>query len=113
MKKLLLYAAMMFSAYLSQAQWQPDQRLTNNPANSYTSYNNAKNIAISGDTVHVVWQDNRDGNDEIYYKRSIDGGLTWEQIYDSLMTLMIHGNLPLLFLVPFYMLYGQTTVFGE
>ncbi len=28
--------------------------------------------------VHVVWQDNRNGNDEIYYKRSTDGGVTWD-----------------------------------
>jgi len=27
--------------------------------------------------VHVAWNDNRDGNIEIYYKRSTDGGLTW------------------------------------
>ena len=27
--------------------------------------------------VHVVWQDERDGNSEIYYKRSTDGGVSW------------------------------------
>lgn len=31
-------------------------RLTNDPAYSYTSYNNAWCIAASGDTVHVVWR---------------------------------------------------------
>jgi hypothetical protein len=35
-------------------------------------------IAASGDTVHVVWQDTRDTNPEIYYKRSINNGETWE-----------------------------------
>jgi len=29
--------------------------------------------------VHVVWRDSRDGNYEIYYKRSTDEGLTWSQ----------------------------------
>ena len=27
--------------------------------------------------MHVVWHDYRDGNSEIYYKRSIDGGVSW------------------------------------
>jgi hypothetical protein len=78
MKNLLLFAALMFAAILSQAQWEPDVRLTNDPFNSMMTWSNgAHAIAISGDTVHVVWYDNRDGNSEIYYKRSIDDGLTW------------------------------------
>ncbi len=59
------------------AQWQPDVRLTNDPAFSYISSNNAWCIASSGNSVHVVWYDNRDGNPEIYYKRSTDGGISW------------------------------------
>ena len=59
------------------AQWQPDLRLTNNPSVSLTSHNNARCIASSGDSLHVIWHDNRDGNYEIYYKRSLDGGLSW------------------------------------
>jgi len=77
MKKLLLFAALMFAAILSRAQWEPDVRLTNDPGSSFPGMNNARLIAASGDSVHVVWYDDRDGNNEIYYKRSIDGGLTW------------------------------------
>jgi hypothetical protein len=64
---------------LLNGQWQPDVRLTNNPFNSYTNtlYNNNRCIAASGDTVHVVWFDNRDGNYEIYYKRSSNSGSSW------------------------------------
>ncbi len=52
--------------------WDPDVRLTNSPSLSvYPS------IAIFADTVHVVWEDTRDGNNEIYYKRSTDGGTSW------------------------------------
>jgi hypothetical protein len=60
-------------------QWQPDVRLTNNAAVSLTNiYPSGRNIVSSGDTVHVVWRDTRDGaSPEIYYKRSIDGGITW------------------------------------
>lgn len=59
------------------AQWEPDVRLTYNDSASYTSNNNAQCVAASGDTVHVVWYDQRDGNREIYYKRSTDGGASW------------------------------------
>ena len=62
---------------ICRAQWQPDVRLTNNPALSNTSPDNAWCIAASGNVVHVVWYDFRDGNNEIYYKRSTDGGLSW------------------------------------
>jgi hypothetical protein len=62
---------------VTQSQWQPDFQLTNNTAHSYTSYNNAWCIAPSGSDVHVVWYDDRDGNYEIYYKRSSDAGVSW------------------------------------
>jgi hypothetical protein len=51
--------------------WGPDTRLTNNTANSYNP-----SVAVSGSVVHVAWTDNRDGNYEIYYKRSTDGGVS-------------------------------------
>ena len=35
-------------------------------------------IIIGGDgTLHVVWDDDKSGNDEIMYKKSTDGGITW------------------------------------
>jgi hypothetical protein len=52
--------------------WDFDARLTSNSAVSYLP-----SVSASGSVVHVVWYDNRDGNDEIYYKRSADGGITW------------------------------------
>jgi hypothetical protein len=61
----------------SYPQWQEDMRLTNDTAFSQTSYNNAWCIAAEGNFVHAVWYDNRDGNNEIYYKRSTDGGESW------------------------------------
>jgi len=68
---------LLFSLTESQAQWQPDVRLTVDPNVSMTTHNNAWSIASSGSVVHVVWYDDRDLNYEIYYKRSTDGGLTW------------------------------------
>jgi hypothetical protein len=52
--------------------WGTDTRLTNNTASSWSP-----SVAVSGSIVHVVWMDNRDGNAEIYYKRSTDGGVSW------------------------------------
>ena len=60
------------------AQWQTDVRLTDDPFSSRTSQNNARCIATDGNVLHVVWFDARDQNEEIYYERSVDGGLTWE-----------------------------------
>jgi hypothetical protein len=52
--------------------WTMDKRLTNNTGSSY-----APAIAVDGSNVFVVWSDNTPGNEEIYFKRSVDGGLTW------------------------------------
>jgi hypothetical protein len=78
MKKLILVLILVMSVTItSYTQWQPDVRLTNDPAVSSTSWNNAWCIASSGNDIHVVWYDRRDGNDEIYYKRSTDAGVSW------------------------------------
>jgi Neuraminidase (sialidase) len=70
----------LLAATVAFAQWEPDQRLTNDPASSKTAENsNTWAVAARGDTVHVVWADERHSTayDEIYYKRSTDGGVTW------------------------------------
>ncbi|TSA28304.1 MAG: T9SS C-terminal target domain-containing protein [Bacteroidetes bacterium] len=77
MKKVFLLLAALVAANLSQAQWEPDVRLTNDPAASWTPVSSNKPIAVSGDSIHVVWQEFRDGNAEIYYKRSTDAGTSW------------------------------------
>ena len=53
--------------------WGTDTRLTNDPATSIIA-----SLAVSGSVVHVCWHDTRDGHYEIYYKRSTDGGVSWE-----------------------------------
>ena len=78
MKKFIYTLIFLGFVSLTNAQWQPDVRLTNDVASSYTSANNAWCIASSGNVIHVVWTDDRDGNREIYYKRSTDAGVNWE-----------------------------------
>ena len=36
-------------------------------------------ISDSYNHIHVVWQDNSPGNDEIFYKKSTDSGANWTQ----------------------------------
>ena len=36
-------------------------------------------IAVSGNNVHVVWDDNTPGNFDILYKRSTDGGASFTE----------------------------------
>jgi len=60
------------------AQWEPDRRLTFDDTSSATTYNNAWCVAATGDTVHVVWSHRRNGT-EIYYRRSLDSGVSWGQ----------------------------------
>ncbi|RPI17249.1 MAG: hypothetical protein EHM58_10000 [Ignavibacteriae bacterium] len=67
---VLLFIFLIFTGS-SQAQWQNDVRLTDDIGYSSASFNNARCIASNGDNVHVVWFDNRDFNEEIYYIRFI------------------------------------------
>ena len=62
------------------AQFGPETRITNAAGESFTSMNNANNIAASGDVVHLVYTDERGLEGEVYYQRSIDGGKTWQAI---------------------------------
>jgi len=69
---------LLVSPAVVYAQWEPDVRLTYNDSASYTSWNNARYIVPGpGSLIHVFWSDTRDGNGEIYYKRSTDKGTTW------------------------------------
>ena len=73
----LVVATLMLAMNGAHAQWEPDLRLTNNPALSLVGGASQKNVAAEGGGVHVVWHDRRDKNEEIYYKRSTDGGVSW------------------------------------
>jgi hypothetical protein len=52
----------------SGLNWGADTRLTYAPADSWLA-----SVTVSGQVVHVVWFDQRDGNEEIYYKRNPTG----------------------------------------
>ncbi len=77
--KLLAKIILILFIYssIAAAQWEPDVRLTEASGHSRMANNAARGIVVDGDTIHVVWTDSRDGNSEIYYKRSLDRGNTW------------------------------------
>ena len=56
------------------ASWESNQPLTQNPGNNW-----GPAIAVGGSNIYVVWNDDTSGNDEIYFKRSVDGGVTWTE----------------------------------
>lgn len=80
MKYSIILSAILVFGFLMPvlSQWEGDTRLTNNNNNSFPAYNNAKAIGSSGFVLHTVWADERDGNAEIYYKRSLNSGAGWE-----------------------------------
>lgn len=53
--------------------WSDSKRITFTEAASYYP-----SLAVDQGVVHIVWHDKRHGDAEIYYKRSKDGGETWE-----------------------------------
>jgi len=54
--------------------WSDDIRLTN-----AESYAQSPSVVAFRENVYVVWQDFRDGADEIYFKYSLDNGTNWSQ----------------------------------
>lgn len=66
--------------------WGPDQRISDTNNASASTTNPGITIDILG-VIHVIWQDNRDGNYEIYYKK-FDG--KWSE--DSRITNDKHNS---------------------
>ncbi len=53
--------------------WFADRRLSDDlPSDSWTP-----SVEAAGEAVYALWTDTRDGNEEEYFKRSTDGGVTW------------------------------------
>ncbi|HAX49380.1 MAG TPA: T9SS type A sorting domain-containing protein [Ignavibacteria bacterium] len=69
----IIFFYITFFVVTGYSQWQPDIRLTN--ANGFSTNSE---LTSSGSSLHAVWQDTRDGNTEIFYKRSTNEGINWE-----------------------------------
>ncbi len=62
----------------SNGVWGDDVRLTNDLSSSYLSWSNASSAFINDSIIGVVFYDLRDGNYEIYLKKSYNRGEDWE-----------------------------------
>lgn len=59
----------------TQAPVQADKRINTDPAGSELSL--FPTMCCDGMTVYVAWYDRRNGNLDVYFNRSLDGGRTW------------------------------------
>lgn len=73
MRTSTLALGFFFLVQVAQADWTSVKRIT------WTSGESSwPAIAVdSSDNLHVVWYDDTPGEEDIYYKRSTDGGDTW------------------------------------
>jgi len=55
------------------ATWKTSKRITNNAGDSYPT-----SIAVDGQNVFLVWGDDTPGHAEVFFRRSTDGGATWQ-----------------------------------
>lgn len=61
------------------AQWGPEVQLSPDPGNTGKIWYAGYSIATDRlKRIHVVWNDDREGNHEIYYRRSMNQGQNWE-----------------------------------
>jgi hypothetical protein len=67
---LLLW--LLSTGFVQVAGWTT-KRLTVTPGKSLSP-----DVAVNGSAVYAVWQDDTSGNDNIYFRRSTDGGITWQ-----------------------------------
>ena len=63
--------------FLANAQWGPIRNITPNAMSAYVNENAYPCLAISGDTLHIVYADTRSQGNAIYYLNSHDAGVTW------------------------------------
>jgi hypothetical protein len=74
-KKLIfcIIGVFFFIQSIIAQTWTTTKRLTWTPSWSY----NPEIAKDSKDNLYVVWSDHTPGPDEIFYKKSTDGGMTW------------------------------------
>lgn len=98
-KTIILAVITTLLPFIGWSQWEQDLKLTSTPG-SYTSDNNAWCIAARENQVHVVWAGALTATDAVLYKRSPDGGITWDEeillsamfTYSSSPAIAVSGN---------------------
>jgi hypothetical protein len=57
------------------ATWKSVRNLSNNAGNSLV-----QDLAVSGSNVYALWTDDTPGNEDVFFRRSIDNGATWQTV---------------------------------
>src|SRR5687767_10656287 len=52
-----------------------DQRIDHAPG---AAPSNRPQMVSAGQCIYIVWEDHRNGNTDVYFNRSLDGGITWQ-----------------------------------
>ena len=74
--RVFLAALALAPASLAFAQQRPDVRLdAGSPPGAAIS--EVPQVASAGSSVYAAWQDHRNGDADVYFNRSLDGGATW------------------------------------
>lgn len=110
MKKLIVsisFILIALSTLQLSAQWQNDVRLSNNPSNSLASRD--RGIAVYGNNLHVVWQDERDGVPKytIYVQRTTVYHGALNKGFPRLVITPVHLLLPCIKIQ--FILFGWTS----
>jgi len=75
---LLLVVVTLSDPASLAAQWQEECCLFSAQDSARTGYTNCRNLVVQGDLVHSLWMDKENGEWRPTYRRSMDGGSTWE-----------------------------------
>jgi hypothetical protein len=59
--------------------WAPSVRVNDDAVNPGANKLHPSLVISDGGHIYVAWQDQRNGNDDVYFSRSADGGATWLQ----------------------------------
>ncbi len=78
-RKTIFWATILACASSSaSAQWSAEVKLSTDEGSTTLNENVGHCLVVDGDSVHVVWADQKNNGQAIFYRRSVDKGLTWE-----------------------------------
>jgi hypothetical protein len=60
----------------SGGNWTTGERVESSAAGLFDAL--FPTLAVSGSELHIVWQDDRSGGHDIFYRKSSDGGVNWD-----------------------------------
>lgn len=60
------------------AQWETDLKLSTNEVSASTNENMWPCLVTNWDAVYAVWWDSNNNGSAIFFKRSLDKGITWD-----------------------------------